>query len=180
MSPIVMYRSLLREVALDQYGFVTTSDAAEAGVPVVELPKLAARGGLVNVAYGVYRMTDIPATPLDQFAESLLRVGDDARLYGESVLALFGLADVNPRRITVATPRRVRRTLPAHIEVVKVSPEDHVAIHEGLACQPVADAILACRGRIEGSRLVDAARQAHDLGLLTSADRRRVTKEITR
>jgi hypothetical protein len=34
-----------------------------------ELPRLAARGGLTNVAYGLYRVPDIPPTRFDQFAE---------------------------------------------------------------------------------------------------------------
>lgn len=50
--------------------------AADAGVPAVELPKLAARGGLENVAYGIYRVPDAPASAFDQFAEALLRAGE--------------------------------------------------------------------------------------------------------
>src|SRR5690554_940416 len=95
------YREVVREIALDNYGFVTTGAARMAGVPAVELPKLASRGGLVNVAYGLYRVPDVPATPYDQFAEALLRVGDGAYLHGESVLALHGLAAVNPRQVKV-------------------------------------------------------------------------------
>ncbi len=40
------YRRRLHERALDQYGYVTTRDAAELGVPPVEVRKIAARGGL--------------------------------------------------------------------------------------------------------------------------------------
>lgn len=111
MSTRVKYRDVVREIAPDNYGYVTTRDAVDAGVPAVELPKLAARGGLENVAYGLYRVPDFPPTPFDQFAEALLRVGKGAYLHGESVLTLFGLADVNPRRIKVAVPRRVRTKL---------------------------------------------------------------------
>lgn len=42
MVPGVKYRGTVREIALDHYGYVTTRDAADAGVPTVELPKLAA------------------------------------------------------------------------------------------------------------------------------------------
>jgi hypothetical protein len=37
------YRRRLRERALDQYGYVTTGDATDLGVPPVELRKLAGR-----------------------------------------------------------------------------------------------------------------------------------------
>lgn len=168
MSVDLKYREIVREIALDHYGYVTTREAAEAGVPPVELPKLAARGGLVNIAYGLYRVPDIPPTPYDQFAEALLRAGEGAYLHGESVLALFDLADVNPRKIKVAVSRRARPKLPPFVELTRVTDETRTTFYEGLAAQPVADAILECRGRIERERLMDAAKQARNEGLLTT------------
>jgi len=178
MATGTKYRQIVRELALDHYGYVTTKQAAEAGVPPVELPKLAARGGLESVAYGLYRVSDIPPTPRDQFAEALLRVGIDAFLHGESVLALFGLADVNQRRIKVAVPRRVRSRLPATIEVIYVKETTRVTTYFGLAAQPVADAIIDCRGRIENERLLAATKQARAEGLLTATELQRVRKGL--
>ncbi|WP_314688839.1 hypothetical protein [uncultured Bifidobacterium sp.] len=178
MSARVRYRDVVREVAYDNYGYVTTKDAMEAGVPAIELPKLAARGGLTNVAYGLYRVPDVPPTRFDQFAEALLRVGEGAYLHGESVLALFGLADVNPRRIRVAVPRRVRAKVPAFIELMQVPDGAGTTFYEGLASQPVKDAILECRGRIETERLADAAWQARREGLLTTTEWRQIRKGL--
>ncbi len=172
------YREVVREIALDHYGYVTTREAAEAGVPAVELPKLAARGGLRNIAYGLYRVSDIPPTRYDQFAEALLRVGEGAYIHGESVLALFGLADVNPRRVKVAVPRRARPRLPAFIELTQTKDQLGTTLYAGLEAQPVADAILECRGRIETERLLDAAKQARAEGLLTTLEWRRVRKGL--
>jgi predicted transcriptional regulator of viral defense system len=178
MAAEAKYRDVVREIALDHYGYVTTRDAVEAGVPAVELPKLAARGGLENVAYGLYRVSDVPPTPYDQFAEALLRVGEGAYLHGESVLTLFGLADVNPRQVKVAVPRRARPKLPAFVELTQVKGDVRTTFYEGLEAQPVADAILECRGRIETERLLDAAKQARAEGLLTTAEWQRVRKEL--
>lgn len=178
MATGVKYRQIVREIALDHYGFVTTRQAAQAGVPAGELPKLAARGGLENIARGIYRVQDIPPTVYDQFAEALLRSGEGAYLHGESVLALFGLADVNPRHIKVAIRRRARPTLPPYIELTHVREDTRTTAYEGLASQPVADAILECRGRIETQRLVDAAKQARGEGLLTTTEWRRVRKGL--
>jgi predicted transcriptional regulator of viral defense system len=172
------YRDVVREVALDHYGYVTTKEAAEAGVPAVELPKLAARGGLENIAYGLYRVPDIPPHDLDQFAEALLRAGEGAFLYGESVLAIFGLADVNPRQIKVGVRRRTRPKLPACVELVPVKGEVATTYYEGLESQTIADAILECRGRIERERLVEAAKQARTEGLLTTTEWTRVRKGL--
>ena len=38
----VKYRDLVREIALGEYGFITTKQALAAGVPAVELRKLVA------------------------------------------------------------------------------------------------------------------------------------------
>lgn len=178
MAAKAKYREIVRELALDRYGYVTTRDAVTAGVPAVELPKLAARGGLENVAYGLYRVPDVPVTAFDQFAEALLRAGEGAYLHGESVLALLGLADVNPRRIKVAVPRRARSKLPSFIELTRVAGDPPTTHYEALPAQPIADAILECRGRIETGRLLEAARQARVDGLLTTAEWQRVRKGL--
>lgn len=174
----VKYREIVREIALDHYGYVTTKGAAEAGVPTVELPKLAARGGLVNVAYGLYRVPDIPPTAYDQLAEVLLRAGDGAYLHGESVLSLFNLADVNPRKVKVAVPRRTRSKMPEYVELTRVNEGARTTFYEGLAAQPVADAIVECRGRIERERLRDAAKRARSEGLLTTVELQQVRKGL--
>lgn len=178
MAREVKYRDIVREIALDQYGYVTTKDATGAGLPARELPKLSARGGLQSISYGLYRVSDIPPTRFDQFAEALLRVGEGAYLHGESVLALFDLADVNPRRIKVAVGRRARLTLPGFIDLSVARPGAPTVLYEGLESQPVADALLECRGRIERAHLIDAAKQAREQGLLTTSESRRVLAEL--
>jgi len=172
------YRSIVRDIGVDFYGFVTTKQAAQAGVPAVELPKLAARGGLQNIAYGLYRVSDVPATPFDQFAEALLRAGDGAYLHGESVLALLGLADVNPRYVTVATTRRARPTLPPFVRLTQAKGQPRTTFYEGLRAQPVADALLECCGLVEGERLREAARQARKDGLLTTREWQRIRQGL--
>lgn len=175
------YRDLVREIALGEYGYVTTKEAAGAGVPPVELRKLAARGALINVAYGLYRVPDVPASAFDQFAEALLRVGEGSYLRGDSVLALFGLADVNPRRVRVVAPKRTRAKMPAFIELstpTRRRPE--LAWYRGLRSMTVAEAIIDCRGTIEPTRLLEAARDARKEGLLTRDEYARVQRELRR
>lgn len=172
------YREVVREIALDQYGYVTTEGAVAAGVPAIELPKLAARGGLENIAYGLYRVLDVPPTALDQFAEAVFRVGNGAHLHGESVLALLGLADANPRTIKVAIARRARPKLPPYVELVRVRDDARTTHYEGLRAQPVADAILECRGQIENGRLLEAAQQARAEGYLTTSEWASIKKAL--
>jgi len=178
MAAEVKYRDIVREIAFDNFGYVTTKQAAEAGVPAVELPKLAARGGLENVAYGIYRVPDVPVSAFDQFAEALLRAGEGSFLYGESVLAIFGLADLNPRRIRVGISRRTRPKVPPYLEFVPVKVEIETTRYEGLRSQKVADAILVCRGRVERARLMQAAKAARQKGLVTSREWVHLRKEL--
>lgn len=103
-----------------------------------------------------------------------MRVGEGAHLHGETVLALLGLAEVNPRRIKVAVGRRARPKLPPTIELTRVSEDATTVLYEGIAAQPVADAILECLGRVDTGRLAEAAEQARREGLLTTSEWHRV------
>jgi len=178
MATTEKYRNVVREVALDNYGYVTTRAAAEAGVPPIEMPKLAQRGGLENIAYGLYRVPFVPVHDLNQYAEAVLRAGNGAFLRAESVLAMFGLADVNPRRIKVGVRRRARADFPQFMEVARADANARTTRYEGIESQLVEDALLECRGRVENTRLMDAAREARDRGLLTGAQLRRVRKAL--
>ncbi len=173
------YRRRLRERALDQYGYVTTRDANAIGVPPGELRKLSARGGLEHVGHGLYRFEDIPRTGRDQFMEAVLRVGGDAYLEGDAVLALHDLALANPRRIRVATPRRDRRKHPDFLAVERRNlPAGERAVYEGIPATTVARALLDCRGVIMDERLIEAAGEAARTGLLRRRETQRVLSEL--
>lgn len=173
------YRRRLRERALDQYGYVTTQDANELGVPAVELRKLHQRGGLEHVGHSLYRFEDIPPTPNDEFMEAVLRVGEDAVLAGDAVLAMHDLGRANPRRIRVATPRRVRRQLPSFITVEhRAVPRAVQTTYEGIPAMTVAEAIRDCRGRLMVARLVDATLEAAHAGLIRKAEATRLLEEL--
>lgn len=105
------YRQQLFDVALDQYGFVTTGDAHELEIPVVELGKLAHRGKLERIAYGIYRFPELPVEPLGQYMLATLWTGRRGALSHETVLDLHELCEVNPTRIHLTvepgySPRR--------------------------------------------------------------------------
>jgi hypothetical protein len=94
------------------------------------------------------------------------------------VLALFGLADVNLRRVRVAIRKRARPKLPAFVELMQVRDDVPLTRYEGLLSQPVAEALLECRDRIEAGNLLAAAQQARADGLLTTAEWQRVRKAL--
>ena len=93
------FRSVLWEVALDQQGFVTSQDARRLGIPVIELGKLASRGKLEHVSYGIYRFPELPVTPLSSYMEATLWPGGRGVLSHDTALELYELCDINPTRL---------------------------------------------------------------------------------
>lgn len=160
-------RRRLRDRALEQYGYITPSDAEDLGVPGIELRKVAQRGGLDHIAYGLYRFADIPITDLDSYMEAVLRGGPEAHLTHDAVLALHELALVNPRRTHVGTPHRARRTLPDSVDLIRqqVDPDD-LTSYEGIPSTTVRRALLDCRDIVMSDRLVEAAEEAGRRGLV--------------
>ena len=166
------------EKAADNYGYITTKEASALGVPKGELSALAKRNRLVHKGYGVYRLaTHYQPTEFDGYAEAVLLGGDGAIVWGESVLAMHDLAFVNPPAITVATDRRVRRTLPPWIKLVRRKGGE-VAYCQGIPCQPLADAIRTCRGAVMAERLADGVRKAERNGELRLGEAEQLLREI--
>lgn len=179
MELATTYRRQLHERALDQYGYITSRDASELAVPAVEVVKIATRGGLEHLGYGLYRFDDVPRTGRDEFMEAVLRVGPGAFLIDDAVLALHDLGLVNPRRIRVGTSARARPKLPPTIEAVRrqVDPKD-LTVYEGIPSTTIARALLDCRGLMMGERLIDAARDAAARGLLSRGQATRVLEAL--
>ncbi|MDR1152970.1 MAG: type IV toxin-antitoxin system AbiEi family antitoxin domain-containing protein [Bifidobacteriaceae bacterium] len=112
LNEVVTHVDRLREIAMDQHGFVTLAQAMEAGVPQPQIAQLTARGRLDRVAHGVYRVPQVPATRYDNWARAVLWTGaSEACLSHETALAAWGISDINPDRIhvNVAKRRRLRR-----------------------------------------------------------------------
>ncbi|MCL2489580.1 MAG: type IV toxin-antitoxin system AbiEi family antitoxin domain-containing protein [Propionibacteriaceae bacterium] len=100
-------RDDLWEVAVDQYGYVTTADAARLGVPVVEVAKLASRGGLTRVSQGVYRFPQWPVGANDHLMEAVLWTRDPtAVLSHDTALDVLDLCDINPTLLHVTVSGR--------------------------------------------------------------------------
>lgn len=178
-SFLMTYRHVLYGFALDNHGYVTTGDARELGVPPGELSKLAARSGLTNVGYGLYRFDEAPGSPHDQYHEAVLRVGEGAHLTRDAVLALHDLALVNPRRIRVGLPRRTEAQLPAWIEVVREDiPTEDLTSYDRIPSTTVARALIDCQGMVMRDRLLEALDDAVRRGLVRRRDRGRVESAI--
>ena len=131
-----------------------------------ELSCLVSSGRLERVGYCTYRVRHHVPTRLDQFAVAAAVVGDGAFIYGPSVLALMGLAPADPRKVHVATTRRVRHRLPSYVVLHRVSGPDVATSYEGIPVQGITGALLASKGLMMDERIADATREALRRGLV--------------
>ncbi|MDO8145474.1 MULTISPECIES: type IV toxin-antitoxin system AbiEi family antitoxin domain-containing protein [unclassified Isoptericola] len=110
----VLARDALRDLAEGQNGLVSRRQAVDdLGVTPGALDHLVARGGLLPVARGIYRVPYLPGVENERYQVALLRTGDpEAALSHETALALHEISDVNPARyhVTIPTARRIRRS----------------------------------------------------------------------
>jgi len=155
----------LWEIAAIRNGVVTIAEAEDAGVPAVEVRKLAARGALRGYGQGVYMHRDVPKTSFTEPMIAVALAGEGAFLHRESVLDLLGLGQLNPPKVRVGTRRRVRRTLPEWMELENrpdVLDED-LTSYEGVPATTVRRALEDMRDRMPPDRwetvLVQALRQ---------------------
>lgn len=175
-------RTRLRDYAMDHHGLITTHQAHQLDIPGVEMAKLASRGALTHVAYGLYRVNDAPIMDPDaaQYAEAVLRVGEDAFLTHTAVLAFHDLALINPPAITVGTFQRVRATVPEWIDIVKRNDitETDIITYNAIRMTTVAQALSDCIPIVMIDRLDAATRDAYREGLVLRRDRDRVLELI--
>ena len=100
-------RQELWEVAVEQYGYVTTGDAARLGAAPVELAKLARRCALEWVSQGVYRFPGWPVSANDHLMEAVLWTRDPtAVLSHETALDVLDLCDINPTTLHLTVSDR--------------------------------------------------------------------------
>ena len=109
---VMSYYETIYEYAADNYGLITSGKARDLGVSNMKLVKLSHRGRLIRIGHGVYRIVHYIPTLLDKYAEAVAIVGEDAHIFGESVLAIHGLEFVNPAAIFVATKKEQGKICP--------------------------------------------------------------------
>lgn len=187
----------LREIAADQAGFVTTSQASRLGVPARMLDQLARRGLLRRARHGVYVFETGPLHAQEELVSAWLAV-DPAAFPWErsarspaavvshaSAAALRGLGTIIPRLpdLTQASQRSRRDEVNFH--VARFVPEDWqwldlagVRLPVTTPARTIIDLVI---DHEDGDYLTRAARQAFPsrevaLAALVAAAERRKTR----
>jgi predicted transcriptional regulator of viral defense system len=168
----------LAEVALDQYGFVTTADAREIGVDPQRLVEMAARGTAERVFNGIYRLPVVGAGALDQLMLATLWPRGLGVLSHETALDLHDLCDVNPAKVHVSVPMsyRVTREVPPVYEIHRRRLDPAVVTrHEAIPIVTPARAILdGIEVHLRAGLIDQAIETGEGRGLLAADDLQRI------
>lgn len=152
----------LREVALDQHGLITASQAEDVGVSQPSLSYLTKNKRIERVDRGIYRISQIPHSPYDMLQQALLWAGEDAILSHDTALAALDICDINPIRIHVTVPktRRIKKENPKNIFLHKDNvKKSQVKWWEGMQIASLQLAIEQCIERGAPSHLMEQAIQ---------------------
>ena len=173
------YNTIFDE-AIGYYGLFRTSQAKGLGVSGSAVLSLAKRGKLLRIAHGLYRIDKYVPQPdgLDAYAIAVARVGDDAYLWGPSVLQAHHLCPTDPAKIYVATPSRFRGHLPQGIILKNGAKLRKVDFIGGIRAQSAGQAILSSQHIIMFDRLLEAVENAKGKGLLNDAEAHNTLKEL--
>ncbi|MBC8462038.1 MAG: hypothetical protein H8D67_29055 [Deltaproteobacteria bacterium] len=169
----------LYEIAENQAGYFTASQARDVGFSWERLSSNAKKGLFLRAARGVYRLVRFPGSAYEDLFVAWLRTGRRAVISHESALSIYDLTDVLPSEIHVIEPKtasRRRRGIRQHTN--QLSP-DEITHREGLPVTIVARTIadVAISGLAE-EQVQQAIRESLQRGLtsedelLSHADRR--------
>ena len=165
-------------LASDSHGYFTAASARSAGVVSGELDRWVKMGRLERPARGVYRLSGYPPSELEAYILAVFSVGAGAYVYGESVLTMLNLVPMDPSRLFVASPRRVRRKVNAVVKIVSVRTGERLEYYEGIPTQNLADAIRSSRGYVRHDRRVRAVDEALRQGYLNKSKWQELKREL--
>jgi predicted transcriptional regulator of viral defense system len=183
MKEIAFDIDRLRDVALEQYGYVTTAQAADAGVTKQSLSMLVRRERIERVCHGIYRVPQVAPTSFDRFMLALLWTNaPEAALSHETALDTYDACDVNPTQIdvTIGRARRIRRSGGSGYAIHHQDLERYqLGWWEGMRCVKLQTAIEQCIVAGTPTYLLDQAiENGRNRGLITAHDRKTLRRMI--
>jgi len=179
MIEVVTYLDRLREIAMDQHGFVTYQQAIDVGVPQPAISMLVKRGRIERAAHGVYRVPQVPATPYDQLMKAVLWTGvPEACLSHDTALDAYGVSDINPSviHLTVGKSRRIaRKGGQGYILHRQDLRSDQITWWEEIPIVTLPVAIEQCiNGRVQTYLIRQALERGEKTGIITQNEQKRL------
>jgi predicted transcriptional regulator of viral defense system len=178
----------IAEVAEAQQGLITARQAEARGVPHRDLARLASGGGLLRVAYGVYRVVGAPRPEFLELRAAWLQLAPDTavdtRRPAQGVVSHASAATVHQvgflepvrHEFTVPPPRRQRsRRADVSIHRAALAEDDVQWAEEMLVTTPLRTVADLCAQTVDGGHLAGVVAGLLDRRL---ADRAEVERAL--
>jgi predicted transcriptional regulator of viral defense system len=158
----------LYDIAENQGGYFTASQARGVGFSWDRLSKNVKSGRFMRVAHGIYRLIQFPYTPYEDLFVAWLRTGPDSVVSHDSALSVYDITDVLAHEIHIIIPRtasRRRRGIRLHTNQLDVG---DVTNREGLPITTIARTLADVSAAGLASEQVKLGiRQAVQRGMVT-------------
>ncbi len=169
----------LYELAGDQAGYFSTSQARELGFTTARLQYHVNTGKLLRATRGVLRLRHYPSSPLEEYVVLWLWSDREGIFSHETALMLHDLSDALPVKVHLTLPkawekRRLRAPPELHLHFADV-PEDSRTWKDHVPITTPARSIEDCvRDDVSPDLLAEAIREATDRGLISRSASRRL------
>lgn len=165
----------LFQIASEQGGYFTTSQAADCSFSKPLLAYHVKRHRFIRVRQGLYRLREYPSSPREDVIAAWLAAGREVAVVShESALDMLDLSDVVPEVVHLTVPRskRYRRASPGvaiHTRIRPFTSED-VTVRDGVrVTSPVRTIVDAAEEGTAPEEIIAAAIQAVERGMATEA-----------
>lgn len=128
----------LYNIAEDQGGYFSSSQARECGFSWDRLSKNVKAGKFIRAAHSIYRFVQFPYSPYEDLFIAWLRAGPKSVISHESALSVYELSDLLPHEIHLIVPRsssRRRKGIRQHTNKLE---KNEITLREGLPITTVA------------------------------------------
>lgn len=163
-------RHRLRQLAAEQRGYFTASQALAVGYRYQAQKHNVDHGNWIRVGRGLFRLPDWPISDDDHLVRWSLWIGDTAVVSHASSLSIHGLGDIDPAQVHMTVPPRIRRSPPTGIVLHRYDlPVSAIEDRGGYRVTTPTQAIAECAAdRIEQSSLNGAVAEAIGQGMTTA------------
>jgi very-short-patch-repair endonuclease len=155
-----------------QFGVATAGQLIRAGISRNSIARATAKGSLVRVLPGLYRLAGQRMTFETRAMGAQLHFGTRAFLDGTTAGAIHGLRSMPRSLITVTTMGRLHRTTPPwiHATMTTVVIDGDIVWINGFRTAHPRRALLTLAGQFNRHRYERAAEDAWHLGLVTPSE----------
>jgi predicted transcriptional regulator of viral defense system len=167
--------NLLFEIAENQAGYFSSSQARSCGFSWERLSNSVKSGKFRRITTGIYRYQPFPVSQNEDFFIALLKAGDNSVLSHETALSVYGLSDVLPGEIHVTIPRTASRRRSGIRFHTKSISRDEITRYEGLRLTTIERTIIDLyESGFDPGQLRQTVEQGLERGLTTKENLVRV------